>query len=695
MFNEIKGGECVDIQGLPCWLPKPGYLWDYEQKEWVKDGVHQRDKKDSANCYWARDKRWDSYLKWKAEEDERNAPVKEAAKKAGKEPDPNSLWLHPDLHKFIDDCYRWRYSGYWFSNNGVPTYITGNYWYYLSCYWMKSQYPDYRDVDRQFFYAWEFVDEDPRALGLIYITKRRSGKSYIAGSIAVEKASRIPQFRVGMQSKTDKDAKKLFQRAIIAPYRRLPFFFQPETNLKANQTPAEVLRFEKGRMDTALDEEMGSSIDFQPSTEMAYDGEELGFYIDDEFGKTLVANVADRWDIVRFCLVNHQGKIVGKSLHITTVEKMDGGGANAYSLWSDSDQSKRGENGQTPSGLYKFFIPAHLAGEPDKYGFCDAEAEERKIQMQRAMQTDARKLASLKQKNPLDEREAFMADAASCAFDYDKLNERYDILRKLVKTPMYQTGNFQWKDGLPDTEVVWVDSPGGRFMMAWEPEPQHRNLKIHRAGTWYPTNTDMACGGVDPYDHKVLTKESVKTMSKGAICFVKLPNVLAPSMVDEGPCLLYANRAAAPEIFYEDVILACVYFGCLVLIEDNKPGCISYIEGRGYGGYLAWLPGRNKPGITNTAPTSGGGVNGQVAALTDSYVTHHIDTCVYLSLVEGWLNFDVTDTTKYDEPMAFGFAKILQKTFGAGYERKKDEKRPDVRTILPSSMFAEGGRSLI
>lgn len=694
MFREIDGGTCVDIQGMKCWLPKPGYLWDYETEAWVKDGVHIRDKKDPAECYWQRDKRWSLYMKWKAEEDDRNAAVLAEAKKNRRKPDPRNLWHHPQLHEFIADCWRWRHSGYWYSNNGVPTYITGNYWYYLSCYWMKSQYPNYRDVDRKLFYAWDYVDENPVALGLIYITKRRSGKSFIAGSIAVEKASRIAQGRVGMQSKTDKDAKKLFQRAIVAPFRRLPFFFQPETNLKGNQLPAEALKFESGRMDTALDEEMGSSIDFGPSTEEYYDGEELVFYIDDEFGKTREANVSERWDVVRFCLLNHEQKIVGKSLHITTVEKMEGGGgANAFKLWKDSDHTKVEPGTQTPSGLFKFFIPAQEAGPVNKYGFCNVEAELQKIEALLALQTDDRKVAALKQKMPRDEREAFMADAATCAFSYKLLNERYEDL-KYLPAPMYRTGNFQWKDGVKDTEVIWVSDPNGRFLMAWEPAVDLRNRKLHRSGSWWPNNIDMACGGVDPYDHKVLTKDSVKTMSKGAICFVKLPNVLAPSSIDEGPCLLYANRAAAPEIFYEDVIMACVYYGCLVLIEDNKPGCINYMEQRGYSGYLAWLPGRNKPGISNTAPTSGGGVNGTVAALTDSYVSHHLESCVYPSLVESWLRFDVTNTTEFDEPMAFGFAKILQKTFGAGHERKSEGKRPDVRKVLPESMFSTGGRTI-
>ena len=42
--------------------------------------------------------------------------------------------------------------GYWFFNNGNPTYITGKNYFYLQ--WWKLEddiYPEYRDADRRYF----------------------------------------------------------------------------------------------------------------------------------------------------------------------------------------------------------------------------------------------------------------------------------------------------------------------------------------------------------------------------------------------------------------------------------------------------------------------------------------------------------------------------------------------------------------
>jgi hypothetical protein len=522
--------------------------------------------------------------------------------------------------------------------------------------------------------------------------------SFISGCIAVEKVTRVRQARGGLQSKTDPDAKKLFDRAIVSPYRRLPYFFQPVANLKAGSAPANALKFEKGRMDASIEEELGSSIDFQPSTELAYDGEELNIYISDEFGKTLKANVADRWDVVKMCLIDNTGKIVGKSIHITTVEKMEGGAGDdalraATSLWKDSNPDNRDGNGQTTSWLYKFFMPAQYAGKTDRYGFCDVEAELQKIANTTEAITDQRKRAAYKRKMPTNERDAFSADASICAFSNIEgmENQRNDLNFMPAR---YETGNFAWKDGIPDTEVEWLPTPLGKFKVAWMPDEAHRNLRMKRFGEWHPGNTDMSAFGCDPFDHKVLTLEGQKTMSMGAIVGVKKPNVLAPSPIDEGPCVMYRNRPATPELLWEDAIMVSVFYGAQILIEDNKPGCVNHFQNRGYGGYLAWLPGRNKPGISNSSQTSGGGVNGQVASVTESYVFHHIDTCVFTEFIDEWFDFDVTDTKKFDLAMGFGFAKILQKLPGAGNQRPKSDKPPKIEDILPASFLGEGTRTM-
>lgn len=683
MFAEIEEGSCEVVQYLPCWIPKAGYIWDYETGKWYFDGVHKRHP-HLDECFWEIDKRWAKYLTWKAEEEKRQKQ--------------DSKFEHAELHKFIADCWRWRLGGYWYSNNGNPTYITGLHWYYLSCYNMDIGLPKYRDTDRGFFYVWQYVEEDPYSFGLNYVTKRRGGKSYQAGVLTVEPATRTKNFNGGMQSKTDSDAKSLFLKAIIAPFRKIPYFFKPVSNIPAGKLPATSLRFETGKMENFGVEELNSVIDFKPSNPEAYDGYKLYRYIDDECGKCTTVNVADRWDIVKYCLMDDESRVIGKALHTTTVEEMEKGGREFFMIWKNSNQRERNALGRTNSGLYNYFVPAHYVRHINKYGIADHDRAYNEIQAERAAVTDQRALAHMKRKEPLDEREAFSTDASTCAFsNIGGLTTRLDELKFMPAR--YVVGNFMWEDGVEDTKVEFIPTPNGRFSVSWMPDELHRNLRRLRKGPtgdeWWPLNIDMAVAGCDPYNHRILTVEGAKTMSKGAICIIKIPNVLAPSDLDEGPCLLYQSRPADPKIFFEDCLKACVFFGCKILIEENKDNCIDHFIDRGYGGYLAWLPGKNKPGIFNGAQTSGGGVNGQIATLTDSYLTHHVDTCVFPELIEQWLDFDVTNTTKFDGAMAFGFAKILQKTFGSGNQRLPGVKPPDIKDMLPASMLVDGGRSFL
>ena len=57
--------------------------------------------------------------------------------------------------KFINKEFDRRKEGVWFMNNGKPTYITGEHYYYLNWCKLDIGYPEYRDRDRRFFIFWE------------------------------------------------------------------------------------------------------------------------------------------------------------------------------------------------------------------------------------------------------------------------------------------------------------------------------------------------------------------------------------------------------------------------------------------------------------------------------------------------------------------------------------------------------------
>jgi hypothetical protein len=49
--------------------------------------------------------------------------------------------------------------------------------------------------------------------------------------------------------------------------------------------------------------------------------------------------------------------------------------------------------------------------------------------------------------------------------------------------------------------------------------------------------------------------------------------------------LEYIARPQTAEIFFEDVLMACIFYGMPILAENNKPRLLYYFKRRGYRGF--------------------------------------------------------------------------------------------------------------
>ena len=64
--------------------------------------------------------------------------------------------------------------GFWFMNNGIPTYITGKNYFYLQFWKLEDDiYPDYRDLDRRYFLYLNHWENISWCLGVLIGKKRR------------------------------------------------------------------------------------------------------------------------------------------------------------------------------------------------------------------------------------------------------------------------------------------------------------------------------------------------------------------------------------------------------------------------------------------------------------------------------------------------------------------------------------------
>lgn len=355
-------------------------------------------------------------------------------KRLGKKAAMTSIWDALDNNRtYYASEIRWinmqwglRKNGYWFFNNGIPTYIDGWHWMYMSWWHIDKGLPQYRYRDRIFFlfarycyttteapFFYRYYDVDfqdykyfstkPEAeqaiaakqllcrpesgeymvdygfrtvYGFNYPKHRREGATYKAAMINYEIISSIRSAHGGIQSKDEKSAENdVFKNAILTPFKQLPFFFRPiHKNSFADELLFDYTIAASGNGGFVGHEQgLESKISYKAASERQYDGSKLYCHHGDEEGKDGEKPIDQilRWNVVMKCLA--QGtEIHGFALKTSTVSDTSGnGGKNFMQLCKMSKyQLRNPADGTTQSGLLNLFIPAtvNYDGFTDMYG---------------------------------------------------------------------------------------------------------------------------------------------------------------------------------------------------------------------------------------------------------------------------------------------------------------------------------------
>ena len=147
--------------------------------------------------------------------------------------------------KWIKDQWDRLLNGYWFFNNGKPTYIDGWHYVYLNFWNINSNrrdgLPEYRWRDTLFFHFARYCYKHPKILGFLYPKHRREGATSEACLINYFSCIIFKKHYHGIQSLSDTHVKKLWRNNLIEPWRELPFFFKPDTN--SSDMPSKILEF--------------------------------------------------------------------------------------------------------------------------------------------------------------------------------------------------------------------------------------------------------------------------------------------------------------------------------------------------------------------------------------------------------------------------------------------------------------------
>lgn len=616
---------------------------------------------------------------------------------------------------YIEEEFDRREQGFWFMNNGKKTYITGSHYMYLQWASIDVGYPDYREANRIFWIFWEACKADPRCFGMVYLKIRRSGFSFMSSSECVNIATLAKDARVGILSKTGADAKKMFTDKVVPINSRLPFFFKPvmdgmdkpKTEL-AYRVPAS--KITKKNMHDVDDTEvtgLDTTIDWKNTEENSYDGEKLLFLAHDESSKWVKPNnILNNWRVTKTCL-RLGSKIIGKCMMGSTANALAKGGQNYKDLYEDSRVTTRNANGQTKSGLYALFIPMewNMEGFIDIYGmpvvrkplnkvrgvdgewikngaidYWEAEVE--------SLKNDPDALNEFYRQFPRTESHAFRDESKSSLFNLTKIYQQIDYNDSLMEQKYLTRGSFHWKDGVKDSKVIWSPDPRGRFLVSWTPAPHLQNRIIMKNGSRAPGNDHMGAFGCDSYD---ISATVGGRGSNGSL------HGLTTFHMDEGPTneffLEYIARPQTAEIFFEEVLMACVFYGMPILIENNKPRLLYHFKNRGYRQFCMNRPDKTYNKLSKTERELGGipntseDVRQSHAAAIETYIEKYIGldmTGTYRSpdemgsmpftrTLNDWSRFDFDNRTKFDASISSGLAIMACQRHTYVPERKESK----------------------
>ena len=591
---------------------------------------------------------------------------------------------------FIEEEFRRRREGFWFYNKGEPTFITGRH--YMLLQWTKIDigYPSYLGFQRDIFLHMAACEADPRCIGQLYTKCRRSGYTNICSSVLLDEATQVKDKLLGIQSKTGKDAQEnIFMKKVVSMFRHYPFFFKPiqdgTTNPRmelAFREPSK--RITKNNKTSYVGDALNTVLNWKNTTNNAYDGEKLHMLYMDEAGKwEKPSDIREAWRIERTCLIVGR-RIVGKALVGSTVNPMDKGGSQYKQIWKDSDPAKRNANGRTASGLYRLFIPAYesLEGFFDVHGNPIIEDPHSEIKTldgdfmtfgsktflkneRDALKNDAKELNETIRQFPFTPDEAFRDSVEGSLFNIGKIYEQVEHNDSLYPNPVVR-GNFQWKGGVPDTKVVFLPNHQGRWYVSWMPEQSKRSIMSMDRNKRVPPNGDMGCGGVDSYD---LDATVDSRSSKGACHIYNKFNMDAASNMFVAE---YASRPPMAKIFYEDVLMAAVFYGYPLLIENNKYGIVRHFEARGYDGYVMDRPEhlRSTSSSANVKtkgiPSNSQDVIQAHASAIEDYIHKYVGLnemgepgrMYFNRTLEDWIGFKIDKRTKYDLSISSGLALL-------------------------------------
>lgn len=637
------------------------------------------------------------------------------------------------------DLFRRKF-GVFFMNNGVPTYLTGNNYFFLQwCDFMKARptdssghsYPQYREFQRDFYYFIDLCTKNNDCLGGYVSKSKKVGVTAMLASLFANEATLYEKIRLGVMSKSGDEAIKTNMAMIKHIINNMPQIILPKkgkessSEISFSHPPAKPTGTKqyKEKLQSQKEERVLDSVIEAAVTKLGtFDGSFYRYLHFDEFSKywqTQRLSPKEEFDKDSAALKLQQ-QIEGKCwLTAYNPEIDDKGFIEARTIFYNSMKSTINYdhiNKRTKSELYCYHISALYATEGtfNLYGQANLElAFKLNDQERQSAAGDVNKLQALIRQGSRTAAESWnLGGGSGSVFNnleiQKSINEKERLL--FMKQPFYKRGNLAWEGERLKSRVRFYDDPNGSLYIT-------RNIPEGLLNQWMlpadgqkniqPTDQVNFIGSLDPSEYKYVDEEGKKGASENSSYILATPNMVMDNHFKSiNPNDSWSNRIMAwychrplnPNDFIEDFVMQILYFGMRVLVEDNKAWVCTVLKDMGLVKFLLFqnnVTGAIEPYNPNRKQKEKSTTTGTTDEICRRITLHWAKKpgepdlcflCEDVELLNQCMRFDPFNTKPFHKVMSYGYALMALDAFTAKGMIKQNTGTVPMRDIANALM---------
>lgn len=549
--------------------------------------------------------------------------------------DGNLITLNNEDSDYIDSIYlqerERRLNGVWFFNNGEPTFLTGDHYFFLMYARMQRHdgeglFGDYREFQDWYFKLIQHCWDSDNILGLFVSKAKKTGITNAHWSgYYLNRATLHRNKTLGYMNINAKQAAKTFNDYFMYSLNGLVSPLKPEIKLvslvEGSIVFGQSYNSNKKKRKAIIDgdDDLNTTVQCVATKAKAFDVAVMRDICFDEPTK-YPESFGEIWRTNKEA-VKIQSKFNGRAWLFNYTEGSDTQSfreAREVFLESRLQTAINNPKGQTTSGLICYHLPAFASWEGafDKYGRCNEVQAMKEIEYERnKVRNNKRELQAITRQYANTEREAWGSAGAGTTFDNIRLGEllaELEMKQKSLITNDYVEGNLEWTTSLweiglrnkrprgtfcpvkfvPLTKNQLMNGEKGKVRMYNEIPEVHRNyiLRLGRDewGNILRPERFNYCTGADP-TQEAAASEIIEGSKNAYITMSRLDerlDSLARKVSSKLLMMEYYARPELPDEAYEDLVKQIIYTGSVNMVEANVPAMATRLMQEGLGLYM-------------------------------------------------------------------------------------------------------------